>query len=95
MNVLLAMGIPTMTDDSGYFLWFSKHWVDGVVFGLAFGILLIAWVTRKIRSWARTHGSSNPPGGQSLTMELYDQPNPPSGPDQEGTPMPFELCFYP
>jgi hypothetical protein len=93
---MLAMGIPTTADDSGYFLWFSHHWTDCIVVALAFGTLLIVWVARKIRTWTTPKpGSSGPPGAQSRTMELPDRPSPPPGRDEDGTTWPFELRYYP
>jgi hypothetical protein len=93
---MLAMGIQTTADDSGYFLWFSHHLTDCIVFALAFGTLLIVWVARKIRTWTTPKaGSSGPPGAQSQAMELHDQPSPLSGPDHDGTTWPFALRYYP
>jgi hypothetical protein len=96
MSILLAMGIPTTTDDSGYFLWFAHNWTMCVVPALTFGALLSYWVTRKIRTRAaRTPGSSDPPGTQSQAAELHDRPNPPPGSNQTVFRQPYVLSDYP
>ena len=98
MNVLFAMGIPITTDDRGYLLWLSQNWTLLVVPTVAFSVLLIALLVRKIRAWtAATPGSSDGTGAQSQSMDLPAQPNPPSPGDNLQTKLrwSFDLRVYP
>jgi hypothetical protein len=89
---LLAMGVPTTSDDTGYFLWFAHHWTMCVVPAFAMGALLIFWVARAIRTWtARPPSSSDPPGTQTQALELHEQSNQPGGSSQTDIPGPIEL----
>jgi len=51
MNAILAIGIPTTSDDRGYLLWLAENWPALVVMATALGALLVAWLVQKARSW--------------------------------------------
>ncbi len=98
MNVLLAMGIPTTTDDRGYLLWLAQNWTMLVLPTLACAALLIAWVVRAVRAWtAAPPGSADRPGAQPLSADLSGPSgSPPSPTDpQSRVSWPFDLRLFP
>ncbi len=94
MNVLLAMNVPTTSDDHGYFLWLAQNWTIFILPTFILATLLVGWAVGKIRAWTTgTPGSSEPPAAQFQSMELPEQPSPPSGPQQIEFDWPFELKY--
>jgi hypothetical protein len=49
MNILFAMGTPTTSDSTGYFLLLPHLWPLFVIPLVCFYFVLTVWVIRKIR----------------------------------------------
>jgi len=49
MNIILAMGTPTTSDSTGYFLLLPHLWPVFVIPLICFYFVLAAWVIRKVR----------------------------------------------
>jgi len=90
MNVLFAMGTPTTTDDTGYFLWLAHSWPVFLPPIIAICVTLVFWVRRMVHS---SGNGTNTPGptdieAQRLGQEqaLNSESDPPPG-----WPLEFEV----
>lgn len=78
MNVMLAMGVPTTTDDRGYVLWLAQHWILVVVPAVCLTTFLIVWALRRLRDWTTSsRGSGGQPTTSPQVPEAPTRPNPP------------------
>jgi hypothetical protein len=73
MNILLAAGISTTTDDRGYLMWLAQNWAIFVPPALAFTAFLFAWVIRQVHRWT-TGASPGSPSQTSARLENRDLP---------------------
>ncbi len=75
MNAFFAMGIPTTTDDRGYYLWAAQNLIFLVLPTIVFLTFLVAWVVQQIRAC-----KTGAPGGSPPPTSLSETSEPPATP---------------